>query len=286
MRRVGTRLRLICAIVLVVAWPLLIHSVLVTGWWGGPGVMAWHSVRLGLIASIGLVHATIYLVLLVVFGITLLPRREPLITTVARKLRGGLTDELALYTRRVTWMWCGFFVAQMLGSLLLVLFAPLGVWSWFVNVLNLPLVLAMFGAEYGYRLWRFRGYPHEKLGDFGRVLRQFKATFPGRSGVAARWAEAPERPEPADAAPLSRSVMKPPQSLRRRLLTSAVRLDFQATATASRYPAGGLAVPGLRSRIERRPAMRSSHTLGGTMRSFFHLAARPWRPKFSSKKRP
>ena len=44
------------------------------------------------------------------FGRTLLPGREPLITRIARVSDPGLAPALCHYTRRLTAVWCGYFV--------------------------------------------------------------------------------------------------------------------------------------------------------------------------------
>jgi uncharacterized membrane protein len=96
--------------------------------------------------------------------------REPLITTVAWKVRGALTEEMVAYTRRVTWAWCFFFAGQLVVSLALFLFAPDTVWSLFINVLDLPLVATMFMLEYAYRLRRFWNYSHGSIADVVRIF--------------------------------------------------------------------------------------------------------------------
>jgi uncharacterized membrane protein len=100
------------------------------------------------------------LVLLWFFGRTLVPGREPLVTAIARFVRGTLAPELARYTRRVTWAWCGFFAANAAISLALAAAAPLAAWSLYANVLAYPLVAVMFVAEYAYRRRRFPALPH------------------------------------------------------------------------------------------------------------------------------
>jgi uncharacterized membrane protein len=105
----------------------------------------------------------VYAGLLWMFARTLAPGREALITGLARQVRGTLPDELTAYTRQVTWAWCVFFAAMTLTSLLLFVFAPLRTWSLFVNVLGLPLIAAMFVAEYVYRVVRYRRFSHASL---------------------------------------------------------------------------------------------------------------------------
>ena len=119
-------------------------------------------------------HAMVYLALLAIFVGSLAPGREAVATVLARRTRGDLPAAVVRYTRRVTWAWCWFFLAQLLVSLLLLLFAPLGVWSLFINLCNLPLIGAMFCAEYAYRQWRHAARPPERLVDMLRIFRQIR----------------------------------------------------------------------------------------------------------------
>jgi uncharacterized membrane protein len=121
--------------------------------------------RWGLAATYGIPHAVIYLTLLWLFGHTLRDGHEPLVSRLARRVHGALPSELAAYTRRVTYAWCVFFSAQIVVSALLFKFAPLGVWSLFVNILNFPLLALMFMGEYAYRIRRHREFPHAAFLD-------------------------------------------------------------------------------------------------------------------------
>lgn len=111
--------------------------------------------RVGLLAVNGLSHATLNLSLLWLFGRTLLRDREPLISQIARHITGPLQPEIVVYTRQVTIAWCVFFLLQVLTSLSLYLFAPVSVWSLFINVLDVPLLVIMFVGEHSYRTARF-----------------------------------------------------------------------------------------------------------------------------------
>lgn len=127
--------------------------------------------RAGMIAADGMWHASMNLFMLWFFGRTLAQGRVPLISQVARYLEGGvLSPELALYTRNVTLAWTVFFSAQLLGSALLYSFAPLPVWSLFINVLNTPLIVAMFAGEYAIRAWRHPGHARNSV---ARVVEAF-----------------------------------------------------------------------------------------------------------------
>jgi uncharacterized membrane protein len=128
----------------------------------------------GALVTIAVPHAMAYLTLLVVFAASLQPGREAVVTLLARKTRGPLSAQTLRYTRRVTWAWCWFFVAQLTASLLLLLFAPHTVFSLFVNLCNLPLVGAMLCTEYIYRQWRHPARPPERLTDMFRNFRPLR----------------------------------------------------------------------------------------------------------------
>jgi uncharacterized membrane protein len=133
---------------------------------------SWQSAHQSLMAVSGVPHTIINGGLLALFAGSLIVGRESIVTVLARKVRGPLPDELVVYTRRVTWAWSIFFAGQLLGSLLLFLYAPVEVWSLFVNLLNAPLIVLMFGLEYGYRMTRFRHYHHGTIGDLIRAFTQ------------------------------------------------------------------------------------------------------------------
>lgn len=126
----------------------------------------------------GVPHALIYLGLLGLFGASLLPGQEPLVTYFARRIHGMPTPEIARYTRHVTVAWCLFFVLQIVGSALLILFAPIAWWSTFVNILNVPLLVGMFVAERLIRPFLLAGAPHESLSDMRRMADLMRSRNP------------------------------------------------------------------------------------------------------------
>jgi uncharacterized membrane protein len=130
--------------------------------------MVWWFAPAGILASSAIPHAIAYISVLTVFATSLAPGRKPIVTIFAERSRGELPPSLLLYTRRVTWAWCLFCAAQLIGSLLLLLFASAEVWSTFVNVLNFPLLVAMFCGEFAWRKWR-HGAPRERLTDGFRM---------------------------------------------------------------------------------------------------------------------
>ena len=117
----------------------------------------------GLAAAYGIPHAAIYLFLLWLFGRTLLPGKEPLVTRLARRVHGVLQPDLEVYTRRLSVAWCVFFTAQLAISALLFELASPGTWSFFINLMNFPLLALMFAGEYLYRITRHPGFPRASI---------------------------------------------------------------------------------------------------------------------------
>ena len=126
--------------------------------------------RLSIGAFSGLTHAAFNLLLLLVFGGSLRPGHTPVVTRIARAAHGVLPPELVPYTRAVTWLWTGFAAAQLIVSPLLLAFAPLAVWSLFVNGLDMPAILVLFGAEYGYRRYRYGDLTRLSSEQFRRAV--------------------------------------------------------------------------------------------------------------------
>ena len=136
---------------------------------GVGGCMAWN--RAGTDGLLPLLpHLAIYLVLLTWFGGTLRPGREPLVTYMARQVHETMSVELLSYTRRVTVAWCVFFLVMALTSTALFVWAPVETWSLFANLLNLPLVIAMFLTEY---LWRLLRHPDLSRATIPMMIRAF-----------------------------------------------------------------------------------------------------------------
>jgi uncharacterized membrane protein len=135
-------------------------------------VLAHFTLRdsLGVVAVSGLTHAAANLILLWYFGRTLRAGKEALVTRLARRVHGFLPPEMVAFTRRVTLAWCAFFAAQVALSMLLFAFAPLEIWSMFVNLISLPLIALMFAGEYRYRMVRFPNHPRASI---ARILRAY-----------------------------------------------------------------------------------------------------------------
>jgi uncharacterized membrane protein len=132
--------------------------------------------KLGFVTASALTHWAIYASLLVTFAITLRRGSDPLITAMARRMHGPITAELETYTRRVTIAWCCFFAAQLAISITLFVFAPLVAWSFFVNIMDLPLVAAMFGAEYLVRMRCLSDPPRHSIGAIMAMIADIRAS--------------------------------------------------------------------------------------------------------------
>jgi uncharacterized membrane protein len=92
-----------------------------------------------------------YFIMAFTFGRSLRKGSVPLCTQLADKVHGPLSALELRYTRRVTLAWVIFFLLNLAANFLLFEFAPLRVWSIFVNFCSLPLILLMFVAEYAVR---------------------------------------------------------------------------------------------------------------------------------------
>lgn len=169
---------------LVTGYPVLVHELIASARWPGLTVLAGLLPLLGLVALIVakagqrwlalpvlvagaalgwhwrsalqgnfawiylLQHVGMQVFLGWLFARTLLPRKTPLITQLAIRMRGPLAPELLRYTRAATFAWVLFFAFDGAVSLLLFALAPFSLWSLFANVLTWPLVAAMFVGEY------------------------------------------------------------------------------------------------------------------------------------------
>jgi uncharacterized membrane protein len=92
-----------------------------------------------------------YSIMAFTFGRSLRKGSVPLCTQLADKVHGPLSALELRYTRQVTQAWVIFFLLNLAVTFLLFEFAPLRVWSMFVNFCSLPLILLMFVAEYAVR---------------------------------------------------------------------------------------------------------------------------------------
>jgi uncharacterized membrane protein len=167
-------------VILIAAVPFLFHAVIVSTSRIPYQLTAGGLFKLSFITASALMHWGLYSSLLATFALTLRRGHVPLITAMAYRLHGDIAEELIRYTRRVTIAWSLFFGVQLLTSILLFCFAPLTMWSFFVNLLDIPLVVAMFAAEYACRIRVLRDPPRHSLAAIfdmvGDCMRQSSAS--------------------------------------------------------------------------------------------------------------
>jgi uncharacterized membrane protein len=115
-------------------------------------------------------HVAIHLLLALVFGLTLQAGRESLVTALARRVHGSLTPPMASYSRKVTLVWTGYFVAMAALSLALYAAAPFDVWAAFANLVTPIAIVVMFIGEY---LLRYRLHPEFERATLGQAVRAY-----------------------------------------------------------------------------------------------------------------
>ena len=115
------------------------------------------SERGGALAVAGLGHAMLYAGLLIWFGGSLRRGQVSLVTRLAMRLNPRFRPGMIPYTRAVTATWCGFCVAQLVGSVALLTMAPVSWWLLLVGTLHVPMAIGLGLAEFAARAWRFRG---------------------------------------------------------------------------------------------------------------------------------
>jgi uncharacterized membrane protein len=111
------------------------------------------------------------------FGHTLAPGREALITRFARLEHAAPAPQVLAYTRRLTWVWTVFFLSMATISGALAATGAHAAWVWFTAVGNWLCVAVLFAIEYGYRRWRF---PGDSRVPPGRQLEMLRAALRDR----------------------------------------------------------------------------------------------------------
>jgi uncharacterized membrane protein len=107
--------------------------------------------------------------LLVSFARTLIAGPS-MVESLARRRFGHVPLEHLGYCRRVTEVWCVFFVLNSGVILWLALRGPLEHWVLYTGLVAYLLMGALFTAEMTYRAWRFRRYQGEVTDVFFRRL--------------------------------------------------------------------------------------------------------------------
>lgn len=110
------------------------------------------------------------LLLLVIFGRTLISGREPLITAIGEAARGPLSQSMRTYTRRLTQLWCLVFVTMILWSAILPWLEQPELWSWFTNIINYGVVGVLFVGEFMLRKKLFPTHNHPGFFEYLHII--------------------------------------------------------------------------------------------------------------------
>ena len=115
-------------------------------------------------------HAGIHFALFASFAATLRPGRLSLIGVLAQRVHGHLTPAMAGYTRRVTLLWSGYFLAMTLASVIVYFACAWSTWSLLANLLTPLLIAALFVGEY---LLRYRLHPEFERSTLACAIRAY-----------------------------------------------------------------------------------------------------------------
>ncbi len=146
-------------------WVLLSVGIALTAWLISGGVNSSLVLKLP--------PLLINLFLAALFSSTLLPGKRALISRIAELMHGQKLDPVAeRYARRVTLFWALLFVAILLETLLLSLFASAEIWSLFTNFINYAIVGLVFLVEYRIRIHKLSHLQHMSFSNFIISLRR------------------------------------------------------------------------------------------------------------------
>ncbi len=133
-------------------------------------VRAWRGDEVSVDSLYVCQHVAIHLLLALVFGLTLQAGREPLITALARRVHGTMTPGMGAYSRRLTLVWTGYFIAMAALSVVLYALAPFDVWATFANLVTPLAICVMFVGEY---LLRYRLHPEFERATLAQAVRAY-----------------------------------------------------------------------------------------------------------------
>jgi uncharacterized membrane protein len=154
----------------------LLHGRRPSGWMLGTALLALLITVLGVTDAgvmIIIPPAVMFAALFAFFAFSLRAEATPVVTRFAAVIRvEELCPEIRSYTRKATIAWSVFFLAMLMISLLLGLWAPLETWSWFSNFLAYVLIAVMFIAEYLVRRHSLKDHVDYSFLQFLRNLRR------------------------------------------------------------------------------------------------------------------
>ena len=166
----------VALVILVLAWrKSTLVGISTTAGLGGALSLAWPTLEKNFSLLSLIQETSLYVLLGFTFSRSLRHGGVALCTRLADKLHGPLSPREVSYTRSVTRAWTIFFFACAALSVALYAFAPLRIWSIYVNFCTAPLIAAMFAIEY----WvRRRVLPHTQSGGFMATVRVYFASAP------------------------------------------------------------------------------------------------------------
>jgi uncharacterized membrane protein len=140
------------------------------------GALLWWLISEGKgLYALYLPSAAIPAALFMLFALSLRTDEVPLVTRIAMLMHDGpFPDDLVVYTRHVTQLWCAVCAALFLSAVMLALFASPALWSLMTNVIHYVVLGAVFVLEYGYRRWRFGHHEHSGLFQYLRRLARIR----------------------------------------------------------------------------------------------------------------
>ena len=112
------------------------------------------------------------------FGRSLRPGREALISQVANAYHGELPPALALYTRRLTLIWSVYFALFAISVFYLGFVSSHSDWSFYINLFNYTAIALLLGGEYLVRIYLFRDLDHPSFIGFIRLLNNTRLYLP------------------------------------------------------------------------------------------------------------
>jgi uncharacterized membrane protein len=131
-------------------------------WWvmtGGIAVLALSGFFANALAPLKLYPVLVNAVLLVVFAASL-HWPPSAVERMARLQHPDLPPRGVAYTRKVTWMWCGFFIVNGVLAIITALWAGERVWALYNGLIAYVLMGLLFAGEWLVRRRVMRESPH------------------------------------------------------------------------------------------------------------------------------
>lgn len=89
-------------------------------------------------------------IMLIIFGISLFSKQS-LIERIARLQNPDLPEKGVVYTRKITQIWCGFFIINGLIAALLIIFKQFELWAIYTGIISYIIMGLLLGGEWLYR---------------------------------------------------------------------------------------------------------------------------------------